>query len=175
LPPLPRVDADDWLHDLDLAEQALADAEVRAPWDAAKGQLDALRAEEAVPDALHQLPTTLLHGDVHGGNMITSCVDGRTYLVDWGSARLGPVGLDLANCIGTVESAAWREYWSQAQLFGYRATPAEQARNFYVGKVYISVHYLPYAIAHCEPGHAARMLREALEAARALRQTAADG
>ena len=78
--------------------------------------------------------------------MIASSVDGRTYLVDWGSAHLGPVGLDLANCIESLESSAWHEYWNRVELFGHRATPTEKMRHFYVGKAYVNVYYLPYAI-----------------------------
>jgi aminoglycoside phosphotransferase (APT) family kinase protein len=163
-PPLPRIDAEDWSHHLDFAEQALS----QAGWDSARRQLDTLRSREEVVAALRQLPITLLHGDVHPHNIIVSSADGRSYLIDWGNARLGPVGLDLANCIDHSESPAWQQYWQQARLLGYHAGTGEQERQLCLGKAYVNLHYLPYAICHVGQGRTTDMLRQACDAAGAL-------
>lgn len=58
--------------------------------------LTELAAEPLVEAALEGLPRTLLHGDVHNGNIVVDKA-GRSGLIDWANARLGPPMLDLAN------------------------------------------------------------------------------
>jgi thiamine kinase-like enzyme len=41
------------------------------------------------------LPRTLLHGDVHPGNVLVHA--DQATLIDWGGSRIGPAALDLAN------------------------------------------------------------------------------
>ena len=70
-----------------------ADSEVAAE---VRTWLTQLSEESVVDDALLRLPRTLLHGDVHGGNVIVS-ETGESVLIDWANARLGPPLVDLAN------------------------------------------------------------------------------
>ena len=81
---------------------------------------------------------------------------------------MGPAGLDLANCIEHSESPAWQQYWQQARLLGYHAGTGEQEQQMRLGKAYVNVLYLPYAIGHFGPGRATDMLRKACDAACAL-------
>ena len=62
---------------------------------------------------LGRLNVTLLHGDVHPGNIIGG--DREARLIDWGSARIGPPMLDLANVTepGSPGFAAYRTAWEQ--------------------------------------------------------------
>ena len=56
---------------------------------------------------------TLLHGDVRPGNVLVDA--GRATLIDWGSARIGPAALDLANLVtaGSVSVARYTRTWQQ--------------------------------------------------------------
>lgn len=61
--------------------------------------------DERIPAGLHLLPATLLHGDVYGHNVVVpedETVPPR--LIDWGSARVGPLMLDVA--LSTAASSA---------------------------------------------------------------------
>jgi len=142
-PLLPRVDTEAWSHHLDLVEQALS----QAGWDSPRHQLDTLRSREEVVAALHQLPSTLLHGDVHPHNIIVSSTDSRSE---------------------NSESPAWQQYWHQAGLLGYHAGTGEQEQQMRLGKAYVNVLYLPFAIGHLGHERATDMLRKACDAACAL-------
>jgi aminoglycoside phosphotransferase (APT) family kinase protein len=95
---------------------------------------------------LGELTPTLLHGDVHPGNVL---VDGdQATLIDWGSCRVGPAAFDLANLM-TADSAdvaryarAWRELTGQPLPggtieLGYRWAALQ-----------IPVQYLPWMTEH---------------------------
>lgn len=58
--------------------------------------LTELAADPMIDEALAGLPRTLLHGDVHHGNIVVDTA-GRSGLIDWANARLGPPMVDLAN------------------------------------------------------------------------------
>lgn len=104
---LPRLGEQLWNDLLDGVERALT----AAPWladSAARAGIgrgiERLRGTARVPDALASLPGTLLHGDVHGGNMIVSAADAKTYLFDWGNTMLGPAAVDLVNGIASIDA-----------------------------------------------------------------------
>ena len=67
-----------------------------------------LCAEEADLVAyLRSLPRTLCHGDAHAGNMIMDPTQpGRTVLIDWHLAHVGPVGHDLGKLIAVPSNFA---------------------------------------------------------------------
>lgn len=61
------------------------------------------------------LPTTLLHGDVYGPNVLVSA-DRPPRLVDWGNARVGPAMFDVALSagLGSAGYAAYLQAWEDA-------------------------------------------------------------
>lgn len=172
LPDLPRWDATFWQALLDHVDAALTSA----PWPAEsearlrlKGAVGQLRLSTAVPAALAALPHTLLHGDVHGGNMIVSVEDGRVYLFDWGNARIGPAAIDVVNGCSSPEAAPWVGYWEQVRrLSGTQPGAAELRAAFALGRIAINVQYLPFAIGHLGAARAEAMAAEALRRARDL-------
>jgi aminoglycoside phosphotransferase (APT) family kinase protein len=170
---LPTWDRRFWLDVLNLGERALDAAawpEDRPERALLRDGLARLRRDNRVPRTLAAFPHTLLHGDVHGDNMIAGD-DGRTYLIDWGNARVGPAAIDLANGVASPEDPAWRSYWRQfAVLAG--AMPSERSlrAGFSLGKAIVNMQYLPYAIATRGPEHAAGMLRDALAAIERLEE-----
>jgi aminoglycoside phosphotransferase (APT) family kinase protein len=88
----------------------------------------------------------LLHGDVHGGNVIVD--GGHAWLIDWGSCRVGPAMLDLANLI-SVDSdgfAVYRDSW--ARLTGTPLDPEEVARGYRWAAVQLPIQYLPWTVGH---------------------------
>ena len=78
----------------------------------ARSVLERMADDGRIAEVLKVLPRSLLHGDVHTGNILVA--DGEGVLVDWGGARVGSPMLDLANVAGmdsagfTVYSHAWR-------------------------------------------------------------------
>ena len=128
-----------------------------------------LREAPQILAAAQSLPQTLLHGDVHPGNIMQRRAEHDWVLFDWGNAMVGPAGVDLGNCIGSVDAPGWREYWSiVGGLTGEPLDAERQAAQFSFGKVFISIHYLPFAIEHLHEANAERMMREALEHCAAL-------
>jgi aminoglycoside phosphotransferase (APT) family kinase protein len=111
------------------------------------GRAAGLPAAAAV---LAELPPTLLHGDVHPGNVVA---DGdRTTLIDWGSSRVGPAALDLANLVtaGSPEVARYAETWQQ---FTGQPVPAGVIELGYRwAALQIPVQYLPWTIGHRPTG-----------------------
>lgn len=172
LPDLPKWDAAFWLALLDHVDSALT----AAPWPAeseAQARLrdaaDQLRRAAAVLATLAALPRTLLHGDVHGGNMIVKPEDGRVYLFDWGNARIGPAAIDVVNGCSSPEAAPWVGYWENVRrLTGKLPGAAELRAAFWLGRVAINVQYLPFAIGHLGAARADAMARDALRCAHEL-------
>ncbi len=171
-PPLPKWDAAFWLALLDHVEAALASAPWPSKADARarlSGAVDELRQVAGVPTTLAALPHTLLHGDVHGGNMIVNPEDGRVYLFDWGNARTGPAAIDIVNGCSSPEAAPWVGYWEHVRrLTGNVPGAAELSAAFWLGRIAINVQYLPFAIGHLGAAQAEAMAGEALRCAQDL-------
>lgn len=95
---------------------------------------------------LERLTPTLLHGDVHPGNVI---VDGDgAGLIDWGSARIGPPMLDLANLVRrdseafTTYAQTWRE------ITGQSLDANQAALGYRWADVQLPIQYLPWTTQH---------------------------
>lgn len=100
----------------------------------------------AVQTALAAQTPTLLHGDVHGGNII---VDGEhAWLIDWGSCRVGPAMLDLANLVAPDSEgfAVYSDTW--ARLTGTPLDPGSVARDYRWAGVQLPIQYLPWTAGH---------------------------
>ena len=80
----------------------------------------------AAAAVLASLPTTLLHGDVHPGNVLDADA-GRATLIDWGGSRVGPAALDLANLV-TADSADVARYAGTWQRLTGQPLPAGTLR-----------------------------------------------
>jgi hypothetical protein len=61
---------------------------------------------------LEVLPSTLIHGDVYGDNVIAAAPGGCPRLIDWGSARIGPAMLDVVMAARRVGVAKYKEAWA---------------------------------------------------------------
>ncbi|GAB1819530.1 aminoglycoside phosphotransferase family protein [Herbidospora sp. RD11066] len=94
----------------------------------------------AVARTLERLPATLLHGDVHTGNVLVDGPDAT--LIDWGSCRVGPAVLDLANLVDR-DSAGFQIYLETA---GDRIGDVEL--GFRWAALQIPVQYLPWTVAN---------------------------
>ena len=92
------------------------------------------------------LPRTLLHGDVHPGNVIAAA--GRATLIDWGSSRAGPAALDLANLVtlDSPETARYARAWQRATGAPPPASVLED--GFRWAALQVPVQYLPWTVAH---------------------------
>ena len=100
----------------------------------------------AASAVLAELTPTLLHGDVHPGNVLAD--DGRATLIDWGSSRIGPAALDLANLV-TVDSAEAARYAATWRELTGQPLPADAAGLGYRwAALQIPVQYLPWTIAY---------------------------
>jgi hypothetical protein len=100
----------------------------------------------AVAAVLGELPPTLLHGDVHPGNVLVD--DGRAMLIDWGSSRIGPAALDLANLVTADSPSVARYARTWQELAGEPLPAATIDLGYRWAALQIPVQYLPWTIAH---------------------------
>jgi thiamine kinase-like enzyme len=92
--------------------------------------------------ALSELPATLVHGDLHRGNVLENA---NAVIIDWGGARIAPGGLDLAVLAeqGGVDHERYQRRF--AELSGRPVVPAvvEVERHWALDMGY--VQYLGFA------------------------------
>jgi thiamine kinase-like enzyme len=62
-------------------------------------------ADPRIAEALDVLPRTLVHGDMHWGNIIVG--DQGASIIDWGNACAGPAYVDLDNIVSRDEAASY--------------------------------------------------------------------
>ncbi|MFD7816422.1 phosphotransferase family protein [Streptomyces sp. NPDC059785] len=89
-----------------------------------------------------RLPRTLLHGDVHPGNVL---VDGRRARpIDWDSCRVGPALLDLANLVapGSRSFGVHRQAWEHITGKTLDIGTTELGRRW--AELQTCVQYLPW-------------------------------
>ncbi len=107
------------------------------------GSAASLPAASAV---LASLPQTLLHGDVHPGNVLADAdADaGRATLIDWGGSRVGPAALDLANLVAadSADVARYARTWLRLTGQPLPAGPLELGYRW--AALQIPVQYLPW-------------------------------
>ena len=140
----------------------------------ARGRSELRAARDAVIEAatdprfgraLERLPVTLLHGDMHDGNVIDGPEGVR--IIDWGNARVGPALVDIAN-IAEYGSASLQRYlaaWSSTT--GHEIDPYVVELGYRFGTVIVNTQYLGFAVRHGSRGDVLAMTagrREALEA-----------
>jgi hypothetical protein len=147
---LPRVTGEWWsglcLGWVDPQLRAYADRHPGPVAERARDLVGRAARQPAALAALDRLTPTLLHGDVHPGNVL---VDGdRATLIDWGSSRVGPAMLDLANLVDadSPEVARYAAVWRQ--LTG-EALPADAvALGYRWAALQIPVQYLPWTMGN---------------------------
>jgi aminoglycoside phosphotransferase (APT) family kinase protein len=136
----------------------------RQPDDNLQMAVDEMRSVSISPvftAELSQLPITLTHGDVHAGNMIST--GQKTFLLDWGNARLAPAMLDVANMID-IDSPNWLVYletWQEA--CGSPMNPSQAQRGYHWATAMVNLQYLPFATEHM-PQLAPQMIAKVIEA-----------
>jgi hypothetical protein len=100
----------------------------------------------AASAVLAGLPPTLVHGDVHPGNVIVA--GEQATLIDWGSCRVGPAALDLANQV-TASSADVARYARTWQQHAGQPLPGDAIELGYQwAALQIPVQYLPWTAGH---------------------------
>lgn len=100
----------------------------------------------AVPAVLAELTPTLVHGDVHRGNVLADA--DRAVLIDWGSSRVGPAALDLAN-LARADSAGVTRYARRWQeLTGRPLDAGTLELGYRWAALQIPVQYLPWTTEH---------------------------
>jgi fructosamine-3-kinase len=98
----------------------------------------------AIRRTLTRLSSTLLHGDVHPGNVL---INGqRAWLIDWGSCRVGPAMLDLANLVSLDSDgfAVYRQTWEEVTGSPLDTGSAELGHRW--AALQIPIQYLPWMI-----------------------------
>ncbi len=168
----------DWLHRVDAAffrrtfDNALAAGEnVLAGGCAYRdattyADLQRLSDNPVVYGALARLPVTLTHGDVHPENIIHRS-DGTFVLIDWGTARIAPAMLDVANMV-KIDSRPWHQYLSACDALAGEVQDKELARlGYHWATVMTNIRYLPFAASR-RPERVPEMVARAAGAADAI-------
>jgi hypothetical protein len=112
----------------------------------ARALVDRAAGHPGAAAVLASLPPTLLHGDVHPGNVLVH--SDQVTLIDWGNSRVGPAALDLANLVpaGSPEVARYTGTWQR--LTGQPLPAAALEPGYRWAALQIPVQYLPWTIAH---------------------------
>jgi hypothetical protein len=95
---------------------------------------------------LGELTPTLLHGDVHPGNVLVH--GDQATLIDWGGARIGPAALDLANLVAADSASVARYARTWEQLTGQPLAAIAIDLGYRWAALQIPVQYLPWTISY---------------------------
>ncbi|MFL1379850.1 MULTISPECIES: phosphotransferase family protein [unclassified Nocardiopsis] len=124
----------------------------------ARSLVGALATEPRVADVLARITPTLLHGDVHPGNVLSD--GGRTRLIDWGSARFGTPLLDLAAMV-PAGSPAFDAYLRAHAAHGEALGDREARAGARWAALQIPVQYLPWQLECASTAEVVEALRSA--------------
>jgi Ser/Thr protein kinase RdoA (MazF antagonist) len=122
-------------------------------------------AGSALARLADRLPRTLVHGDVHPGNIIASPDRGFT-LIDWGNAAAAPAMLDVANTV-PMGHPAWDAYQAAYRAAGGAVSLAAHELAWRWARGVTALMYLPWTLAH-RPAASPGLVAQALEAEAAL-------
>jgi hypothetical protein len=143
---LPQVNADHWRKQCSAAaESALAgDGKGCASGERIARLFNESTQKNSVDRALAILPFTLVHGDVHEGNILLA--NSYCRLIDWGNAKLGPGMLDIAN-MAAPGSALFNHYVrTLADFQGSAPDTWLTLVGYEWSQVQICTQYLPYTV-----------------------------
>jgi aminoglycoside phosphotransferase (APT) family kinase protein len=101
-------------HTLPMLERCLERRESSAI-EAAVEAVAATADDDRIARALAILPRTLVHGDMHRANIVVS---GGAKIIDWGSARLAPAMLDVAEIAASGSPSEARYLDARERLDG---------------------------------------------------------
>ncbi|WP_232664808.1 phosphotransferase [Pseudonocardia sp. TRM90224] len=160
---LPVVDARWWAHLCDYTLIAVRGGIARTgeePYVEAEARLLEWRTDERIKAALAVLPRTLTHSDPHLGNVLVD--DAGAVLIDWGSSRIAPAGVDLAvlSAQGNAVPTPYEELFAQLTGGADRLRAIEEPW----ADVHVNVQYLTFAADHLGAERVAAMVTTAAEA-----------
>jgi hypothetical protein len=149
---IPRVTPAWWQElCLDWVDPRLAEHAGRHPATTtarARALVDRAAGHPAAGAVLARLTPTLVHGDVHPGNVLVDAGDVQATLIDWGGCRVGPAALDLANLV-TADSADVARYGQTwLRLTGQPLPAGTVELGYRWAELQISVQYLPWIAGH---------------------------
>jgi Ser/Thr protein kinase RdoA (MazF antagonist) len=143
-----RVDASFFTRTFDNAMAALQKAAESIP--STRESADRLADFKGMPiqlAALERLPVTLVHGDVHPGNIVR-LAGGEAVLIDWGNARIAPAMLDLANVV-PLGSPGWHAYLAAYESASGQPVDLELATlGYHWATAMVMLQYMPWAAFH---------------------------
>ncbi len=148
---IPRVDAGWWRHlclswVLPQVADARGEPHPAATRERAVQLVTAAADEVRVGSVLARLTPTLLHGDVHPSNVLVN--GGDVSLIDWGSSRVGPAMLDLANLVGTGSGSLATYRCSWQRLTGQPIDAEQVELGYRWADLQIPTQYLPWMMRH---------------------------
>ncbi|KAB1112426.1 phosphotransferase [Micromonospora aurantiaca] len=177
---LPRVDESFCRHALmNFAPSWIHDAQRKSPHpvhDRALNLLHRWNHDERIHVGLHVLPAALLHGDVYGHNVVIADDEGRRpHLIDWGSARVGPIMLDVALSAETSSRAfsAYLRAWED--VAGCPLDPWQAEAGHAWATAFSNAMFVGAVAARFGPTHAEEMLDKAEAALERFGQFLAGG
>ncbi|MFI7072823.1 phosphotransferase family protein [Micromonospora sediminicola] len=163
---LPRVDESFCRHALmDFASSWIHDARRKKPHPVHDRALDLLHRwsrDERIHVGLHVLPAALLHGDVYGHNVVVVDDEGtRPRLIDWGSARVGPIMLDVALSAEASSGgfSAYLRAWEE--VAGCPLDPWQAEAGHAWATAFSNAMFVGAVAARFGPTHAEKMLDKA--------------
>jgi len=165
---LPVVDAPFWRSLVDrtlVAVRGGAERTGEPEYRAAARALAGWRTDPVIEAALALLPRTLVHSDVHRGNVLVDA-DGPV-LIDWGNARVAPADVDLAvpSAQAPCPTEPYEEAFAQLTGGADRRTAIAQPWAW----LHVHVQYLGFAADHLGATRVAEMIDEASRAHARLR------
>jgi hypothetical protein len=151
---IPRVTSD-WFHGLCLVwvEPRLREHAARHPAQTmrrARALVGRAARLPAVAAVLAELPATLVHGDVHPGNVLVDA--GQPTLIDWGSTRVGPAALDLANLEAADSPSVARYARTWERIAGEPLPSVVIELGYRWAALQIPIQYLPWTTGHRSTG-----------------------
>jgi serine/threonine protein kinase len=144
---LPPIDADSWrhlcLHVAHQVDEVLG--ERRLPLlERVRDSLLRRAGDARLGEALRVLPRTLVHGDMHPGNVVVT-PEGAA-IIDWGNARSGPEMLDLAN-VTEMGSPPFHAYLKRCVELTAMPPDLRLVRiGFLWATVYVNTAYMGFAV-----------------------------
>jgi hypothetical protein len=111
----------------------------------AQALIDCAAGLPAASAVLAELPPTLLHGDVHPGNVLLNA--DRATLIDWGSSRVGPAALDLANLVTADSTDVARNAGTWQHVTGLSLPPTAIELGYRWAALQIPIQYHPWTTA----------------------------
>ena len=151
---IPRVTAD-WFRGLCLGwvEPRLREHAGRHPAETmrrARALVGRAARLPAVAAVLAELPATLVHGDVHPGNVLVEA--GQATLIDWGNSRVGPTALDLANLEAADSPSVARYARTWERVTGMPLPSVVIELGYRWAALQLPVQYLPWMLEHRSTG-----------------------